>query len=83
MTKRKRLHSPAPSARALFEQCTLELVMLNQRYRALFDFVNDPNTYTPLGLHSDVIPVTLERNMKKGDTLMVRVPMKFTMRSPK
>lgn len=69
-----------PSARELFEQCTTQLRELNQRYDSLFRFVHDPKTYAPQGVQSEVIPVTLEEDVRAGDTIHVRVPLKFELR---
>ena len=78
--KRRKTPKP-PSTRELFERCTRELAALNSRYESLFRFVHDPATYAPQSLRDEVIAVPIERDMKAGETLNVRVPLKFEVRS--
>lgn len=80
MKARKRRNQKQRSARELFELCTQQLLDLNRRYESLFRYVHDPRTYSPEMMHSDMIPVTLERDMKAGETLDVRTPVKFLVR---
>jgi len=75
--KRTKKRQKPTSAKELFELCKWELAELNRRYESLFRFVRDPKTYSPLGFTQEIIDVTIERDMKAGDTLRVRIPMKF------
>lgn len=79
MKKRKKPLQKRANTRELFEQCTRQLTDLNRRYAALFKFVNDPDTYSPGALNCEFITVTIERDMRTGETLNVRVPMKFSV----
>lgn len=76
MKKRKK----QASTRELFEQCTRQLSDLNRRYSSLFRFVHDRNTYAPQGITQDVIEVEIEKDMKAGEIMNVRVPLKFEVR---
>ena len=79
MAKKKK-RQKAPSARELFEQCTRELRSLNQRYESLFRFVHDSKTYAPGSLADNLISVTIDRDMRIGETLNVRIPFKWELR---
>jgi hypothetical protein len=80
VTRRKKTKKiRGASSKDLFEQCLRELESLNRRYASLFRFVYDPNTYAPHSFKDEVIEVPIEQDMKAGQTLMVRVPMKFTI----
>lgn len=78
MTAKKRKQKPE-SAKQMLDRCVTELALLNRRYAGMFEFVHDPQTYAPASFTREVVEVTIERDMKQGETLMVPIPIKVRL----
>ena len=82
MKKRKaKRRVKKPTARELFAQCAAQLTDLNRRYESLFQYVNAVGVYDTQKLTRETIDVTIQRDMRAGETLHVPIPLKFIVRS--
>ncbi len=75
MKKTKR--EKQPSARELFERMTRQLEELNRRYSILFEIATTPGVMAMYNTSEYTQPVTLERDMRAGETVFVRIPQQF------
>ncbi len=78
MAKKKK-RQPVTSARVLLQRATYQLEELNRRYAILFDIATTPGALQMPPVHDNIVRVTLDRDMKAGETLNVRTPIKFTV----
>ncbi len=78
MAKKKK-RQPVTSARVLLERITYQLEELNRRYAILFDVATTPGALNMMDVHDNFVPLTLDRDMKAGEVVQMRVPQKFTL----
>ncbi len=77
--KKKTKRRPVTSARVLLERVTYQLEELNRRYATLFEIATTPGAMPMHDITNYTHLVTLDRDMKAGETINVRVPQKFTL----
>lgn len=80
---KKRKKEKRPSAAQSLAQIAVELRTINARYAGCFELLNDPNEFPAMMLTRESVPVTIERDMKAGETLHVALPLKIKLGRPR